>query len=273
MTKNELLKRMKDTNPDREFMEELQNQLNDELCKPVSEQDYDMIDELTEAISILNGSDKMIKQRSGTGIQQIFTRIRPQKKRKQIRQVITRVAVACAVVIISINIWSYSAYGMNAFSAAYQMLNGGIRVDLTVQDDSVPVADNQFEEEMRSICQEHGIKALIPKYIPAGFTKDEFIDYYGTDLSNNLYFYFKKEKTNLSLQIQIYNEDSEITPVMIPSDTQQVTEQTIQGNLIRVFKEDQEYRALFMIDRTQYLLYANRLDYDECQRVLQSMFE
>ena len=77
----------------------------------------------------------------------------------------------------------------------------------------------------------------------------------------------------MSLQIRMYNEGSEILPVTIPSDTQQVTEQTIQGNLIRVFKEDQEYRALFMIDRTQYLLYANRLDYDECQRVLQSMFE
>lgn len=274
MNRNELLEYMRNSNPDQDFLDELQQQLTDELAKPVSEQDYDLIDELTEAISVLNGTEEQIRTTAEAGIQKVTDKISHRAKHNKVRRIAWKTAAVCASLIVLLNIWTYSVYGINAFSAAYQMLNGGINVDLTVQDDSDPTAANRFEEDMRSVCAEYGLDALIPKYIPDGFTKKEvFSSYHQTTSFQELSFHFEKGKSKIIFQVQSYNEGSDIQPVLIPSDSQQFTEQTIQGNLIRVFKEDQEYRAVFLIGRTQYLLYANKLDYDECQRILQSMFD
>ena len=44
--------------------------------------------------------------------------------------------------------------------------------------------------------------------------------------------------------------------------------------MIHISKEtnDRQYWAAFQIELTQYVLYADEVDYDEWQRVLESMF-
>ena len=72
MNRNELLEYMRNYNPDQDFLDELQQQLTDELAKPVSEQNYDLIDELTEAISVLNGTEEQIRTTAEAGIGRVW---------------------------------------------------------------------------------------------------------------------------------------------------------------------------------------------------------
>ena len=62
-------------------------------------------------------------------------------------------------------------------------------------------------------------------------------------------------------------------PFGIPSDYHNISEQVIDNTVVTVSKEDNQFTAAFMIDRIQYSICADGLDYDECQRVLESMFK
>lgn len=273
MKEHKLSVLIKSVNPDAAFLAELQERLSNELKKSVDELDYDRIDEMTEAIAVLTGKDEVINERVSAGIERTLAVLHRKEKQRKISRICRAAAIACAIVLIATNVWSYSAYGMNAFSAAYQFLNGGITVDLTVPTDEGKEAGNKYAQDMQDKCAEHHISAQIPRYIPAGFAPTEN---YGklieTDLYKDLLFYFGKGNAKLFLQVREFADQSTITPIGIPTDTHNISEQVIDGTTIHIVKEDQEYRAVFLIDRTQYALGADHLDYDECQRVLESLF-
>ena len=128
MTNKELIEHMRTENLGMYYLIELQAGLDEELKKPVSEQDFDRIEDLTEAISVLNGTDQFISKRTEIGIARVKADIHQNKHRKiRIRR--RWIAACICAALIGSNAWSYTAYGMNAFSAAYQIFTGDLSGD------------------------------------------------------------------------------------------------------------------------------------------------
>ena len=271
MNHQELLQAMQSDSADLEFVDELRKAIQAETEKPLNEQDYDFIDEASQTISRINGTDRLIDERTETGIQKLHCKIRAFKRKMRLKRAGIIAACACMVLVVS-NIFSYHVYGINAFSAVYQMLNGGVTVDLTKPNGSADAGGNLYEQEMKDLCARYKIDAFIPTYIPAGFKPTENYGRFDElDEQKNLSFYFKRNESKLTLRILDYESADSITPIGIPTDSYNITERTINGTLVSIMKEEQEFRAVFLIGTTQYLLSADKLDYDECQLVLDSM--
>ena len=273
MTNKELIEHVCAENLGADYLYELQTQLDEELKKPVSEQDFDRIEDLTEAISVLNGTDQFISKRAEMGLAKVKADIHQNQHRKiRIRR--RWVAACICAVLIGSNAWSYTAYGMNAFSAAYQIFTGGIVIDFSKHDPTSSEAGNVYAEEMKQICAEHNIDARIPTYIPDGFSPTEN---YGSindlDLYTSVSFYFQLEAKKLILQMKYIKTDEVDIPLGIPSDQHNISEQVIDNTVVTVSKEDNQFTAAFMIDRIQYSICADGVDYDECQRILESFFK
>ena len=82
MTNRELIERVYSNHSDAEYLRELQDCLNDELKKPVSEQDFDLIEDITEAIAVLNGTEQYVSTRTEQGIVKIKKDIQQQRRKK-----------------------------------------------------------------------------------------------------------------------------------------------------------------------------------------------
>ena len=132
MTSKELMEQMQKNNSDQEYLDELRSNLADELKKPVEEQDYDVIDDLTQTIAMITGTDAMIARKSQNVLNQVKQRMMVQKTTVRKRHGFFTAACACAAFLIVSNIWSYSALGINAFSAAMKLLNGSVTIDLLI---------------------------------------------------------------------------------------------------------------------------------------------
>lgn len=273
MKKNELEELIRTTDPDQAFLAELREALSEETEKPADEQDYDRIDEITEAIAVITGTDHIIEGKAVAGIERMLSELHRKHKKKRIRRICRRAAIACAVVLVVSNVWSYSAYGMNVFSAAYKLYNGGMTVDLTKIGNPESEAGDRFKQDMLDKCAENHINAVVPDYIPAGFEPTEnYGSFFETEHFSDIRFYFRKDQSKLIIHTREFDDPDEITPIGIPTDTHNYSEQTINGTTVCVVKEDQEYHAAFLIDKTQYVITGNNLDYDECQKILSSMF-
>lgn len=259
---------------DPDVLSELRHKLEAELEKPDTELDVETINQITKEIEKVTGSEQITTEKTQQGIQRLKQELHQLNKRSRIRLVKCIAVCACFILIVS-NIWSYSAYGLNSFSAAYQLLNGGIKIDFQ-QDDSEPYCGNPYFDEMRTICLNKNFEALIPQYIPGEFQPtDNYGKYQDFDHSQKIYFNFMKQKSILNLSIIRFNNEDEITTISIPSSEYNISQQKIGDTIIHISKEkkDHQYWVAFQIGLTQYILYAEGLDYDECQRVLESMFE
>lgn len=259
---------------DPDVLSELRHKLEAELEKPDTELDVERINQITTAIEQVTGTEKITAEKTQQGIQKLKQELHLQNRRNRIRLAKRIAACACFILIVS-NIWSYSAYGLNSFSAAYQLLNGGIKIDFQT-DNSEPYTGNPYYDEMHSICLNNNFEALIPRYIPGEFQPtDNYGKHQDFDHSQKIYFNFIRQKIILNLSIIRFKKEDEITTISIPSSEYNISQQKIGDTVIHISKEkkDHQYWAAFQIGLTQYILYAEGLDYDECQRVLESMFE
>ena len=273
MTDQELLRKIQ-IDDDNELLNELQKKLMQEFAKPVQNQDFDLIDDLIKTIDEITGENRRTDEIAEKGIlavQRENHRLISNRRIKRLRWI---VPAACLMLIVGTNVWTYTAYGMNAFSAAYQALNGGINVNLNSIHTQEVYSGNPFADEMKSICEENHITARIPGYIPEGFSPS---DIYGDKqiLSDRtiLSFHFYNSNKKLNIGITVFNTLTDPSSIGIPTDHYEVTEQIVEDTVISVIKEESQYTATFVIEHTQYLIYADQLDYDECQRILNSMFQ
>lgn len=273
MTDLELLKNIQSDDDEQELLQDAKVQLDAELRKPSDQRDYDVIDELTKRIALLNGTSESIKKRSQTGIRLMQAEMRKQSRAASVKRAYIVLPGALAIVILLSNALTISAFGTNVFSAVYRIITGGVTVDFSKETEAVQDEGNAYYDEMKQLCEEHEMPARIPAYIPAGFMPTdiygEFID---SPVKNTAYYYFKRKKEKLQFQFTEPKDDSAYQ-IGIPSEHHNITEQEIKGVTVHVVKEDAQYTAVFMIDDIQYFMFAEGLDYDECQKVLESMIQ
>lgn len=273
MTDKELYRQI-ESDDDSDLLKELRKKMNLELEKPFNDRNLDYIEDLAKTIDEITDGKNATAEVADRGIRVIKTELHKAMRKSRMKHLRWWIPAACLFLIIGTNIWTYTAFGMNAFSAAYQVLNGGINVDLNSRDSTEVYTGNPYADDMQRICIENNLDVLIPAYIPEGFQSTEFYGYLNcSSEKTQILFNFCKSNRKLNIAVTFFPETSDLPPIGIPTEHYEISEQVIQDTPITVIKEDEQYTAAFTINRTQYLIYADHLDYDECQRVLYSFFE
>lgn len=270
MDKNELQKRLlEDNDIEHKYLCELKSELDEEINKPIKKRDLNKIEELTRSIRELTDSEQGIRQRTEEDISAIMARSANEKRAGgfQFRRLAAALCV-CFVAVIGLNLISFHAWGTNMFSAAYRLMNGGISIDMNERIELPTTADDPYG--MKTKCAEYGMYPETPSYIPEGFRLIHVDDVKKTD-SIRLTFYYKKEGINLHFVFfQYYNKD-QIPPVGIPTDTYNVVEEEINNHKMYILKEDNQFTAIFQSDNIVYSIASDGLNYDECQKVIESL--
>lgn len=243
--------------------EELEEQLDLELKK--LHPDYDLVDELTKAIL----------EAKGQAVKEIDVKPEIQTiRRKNIRRMrfpkwAMTVSVAC-VVLIGANAVSVSAWDMNIFSAIVEFSKSGMSIDFGKNEViNLPMSEDDVYG-IKAKCAEYGLEPLTPHYLPEGF---ELVDFETSinEESADVMFFYKKGKEQLNIIYQQYYSTGDISPVGMPTDTYNLQEVEINGQTAFILKEDKQFTATFLNDEIVYVITSNELDYDECQKVMESM--
>ena len=272
MTNKDLFNLIQTKNADQEFLNELREELTNELNKPVSEQDYDLIEDLTQTIAMINGTETLIQHKS-ENVLKLFKHdisIHKTNNRKK-RRTLTAVCACTAFLILS-NVWSYSVLGINAFSAAVKILNGSVVIDLRKATEDIDVPSNIFADRMKEECINCNINAMLPSYIPSGFELKS-IQHDQDEMSREVSFRLVSGDTKINMYIMKYSDKDSIPPLQIPSDKSQITQEILQNRTIYKIKEDKQFKVAFLDNDIQYYLSTYGLDYDESQRILESIFQ
>lgn len=248
--------------------EELEKQLDDELKKPNT--DYDLVDELTAAVLEARGQTV-----EAIDVDSEISKIKRKTVKVNRRFKCPKWAVAfsaACLFLIGANCISVAAWRMNIFSAIVEMTKGGISIDFGKQDQeviSLPTSENDLYG-IKSKCAEYEIYPETPQYLPNGF---ELVDFQmeELDVSTDLMFFYKKGDVKLNISYEVYIDSDEIPSVGLPTDTYNLNETTINNHITYILKEDNQFTATYIYNNIVYTIFSDGLDYDECQRIIESI--
>lgn len=269
MSKNTLKRQMMSMKT--EILTDLQNEINEEMKKSPKKRDCKRISELSDAFfEISCGSNDDIIRRREMSKNALINRISKEEKIHNIR--IYRhisVAVAClAFVLFGLNTASMRVFGQNMFSAIYQLSKDGITIDMKQQDNIE--SQNNDPYGMKSKCAEYGFFPETPSYIPTGFVLADTYEK-SDSVSKNVKFFYRKDEIKLNFDYHYYNDSEDIAPTGIPTDTYNVTEEQINGHMIYILKEENQFTATYLANNIVYCIVAHNLDYEIYRMILENM--
>ncbi len=265
--KNYILEKIRSSNSFGELnVGELQKQLDRELAK--SNPDYDLVDEITMAI--LEARKKAVKEIDvQSEIKTIKQKADKGAKRFKCPKWAVAASAAC-IVLAGVNMVSVAALGTDIISAIVRITKGSVSIGLEEQEAiELPTSEND-PYGIKAKCAEYDIYPKIPYYLPEGF---ELVDLKTeiNEVSSDILFFYKKGKIQLNFVFQQYNCAEDIPPIGIPTDTYDIRETKVNGQTMYVLKEDNQFTATFLSSDTIYVITSNKLDYDECQKIIESI--
>lgn len=251
---------------DMEILSDMKKNLAEEMGKPTDERDDNLISELEYMIS--KTEEEIIstsKKRSLESIMKMLDEYEEPKHTKLYKRL--SIAAACLLVFWGMNTVSMKTFGQNMFSAVYQLTKGGITISTNQSDDNGNIFSESDPYGMKAKCAEYGFFPDTPSYIPDGFVLDD-ISVESDDYVDSIIFYYKKDDIILNFIFTNYKTNDEIPSFIIPTDTYNIIEEQINGHTTYILKEDKQFTAVFMDKRIKYRMFAEDLDYDECQKIL-----
>lgn len=275
MDKKDLLKNiLADRETENLLMSELQRQLNEELSKPFKKQDFDKIEQLTSSIRSLVESEEAIKLRDECGRKYLLEKAGQKKHRAVGKFSVTLLAtvLCCLTVILGLNAYSFSTWGVNFFTAVVKYTQSGVSFDFSApesgaSDDDTSEADSYG---IKAKCAEYGVECETPEYIPDGLELSDSLCEELSD-STSCYFYYSNENSKLNLTIEKYNNSDAIPPVLIPNDEHDVVQKFINGKLMYILSKENSYTAVYSSGDIVYLIYTEGLGYEEFEKIINSM--
>ena len=259
------------TEADKELLKELQVQLDEELNKPIKQQDFDLIEEITKTICEIHNENELIEAKTKSGIAFLKGRKTNVNNKLKIRKW-SAVFVSCAAVILVLNIASFSALGMNIFSAAYKIVKGGITIDMNEGEKTDLSVTDDDPYGIKAKCAEYDMYPLTPTYIPKGLELVNVVED-RNEVFTHVIFQYKNDEIKLNFDFCRYNNGMEMPPIGIPTDTYNIVEEQINGHKMYILKEDNQFTATFLEDNIVYAITAIDCDYDECQKVIEFLVE
>lgn len=267
MDKEKLKKQLSDL--DMELLTDLKKELDIEMNKPVEERDENLISELEDMIS--ETEDELISESKKRSLESVLKMLDEYEAPKHIKLYKRfSVVAACFLFVLGINTVSMKTFGQNIFSAIYQLTKGGITISANNSGDTDITVSGSDPYGMKAKCAEYGFFPDTPSYIPDGFVLNDIYEE-SNDVSDNIIFFYKKNDVKLNFYFTNYKTNDEIPPLGVPTDTYNVTEEQVNGRTTYILKEDKQFTADFIDCRIDYYIFAEYLDYDECQKVLESM--
>lgn len=255
---------------DMEILTNLKKDLAEEMSKPINERDENLISELEDMIS--QTEDEIIsasKKRSLKSVMKMLDEYEAPKYIKLYKRL--SVVAACFLVVLGINTVSMKTFGQNMFSATYQLTKGGITISVEESESNGDMVVSESDPYgMKAKCAEYGFFPYTPSYIPDGFVLDD-ISVESNEYADSIIFFYKKDDIILDFFYTNYKTNDEISPIGIPTDTYNVTEEQINGRTTYILKEDRQFTANFIEKGIKYTILAEGLDYDECDRILYSL--
>jgi len=252
-----------------EILNNLYTELNKELKKKFNERNFDKIEQLTRLIRELTEDKQNIKETTENGIAMLKEKRYNNIAKFNFRKKIVSLCV-CIGVIFIFNCMSLSAWGTNIFSAIVKLNNGSISIDLGKQQQeiiSLPKSPND-PYGIKEKCAESGLYPETPEYLPKNFDlvnleTDEM------EICKCIDFYYKNDKMKINISYSKFNID-DIPPLGIPADTYNLTETKINNHIVYILKEDNQFTATYIIDNMVYLIYTENVDYNECEKIIES---
>ena len=286
MTDVELAELMNENKADLEYLEELTDSLREEMAKPKEERDYEAINELTEAISVICGSEQYFSERTDEGVSRLKQNLDNSGKTKKRRFILRRLVPAvAAAIIVTANVYSYSVFGMNAFSSAIRIFDGSIQISYNNADnDSIQISynntdddktDNPYSQQMQEKCKEAGFTPLVPQYLPPNMKPTDVWGEANNESSiPTILFYFSDEKNRLNIQyINIKNAQNGFELGM-PTKSHDISEEDINGVTVYFLKKTStEFHVSFKKEQIVYIISSDGIKEDEFRKTLYSMFE
>lgn len=247
-------------------------ELNEELKKKFNKRDFDKIERLTQLIHKLTENEADINRKTENGIAILKEKIYENNNnvmKFKFRKKIVGLCMCFAVIFI-FNCMSLSAWGTNLFSAIVKLNKDSISIDFGKQQQEIinlPKSPND-PYGIKSKCAELGLYPEIPEYLPENFDlvnleTDEM------EICTCIDFYYKNDKMKINISYSKFNID-DIPPLGIPADTYNLSETKVNNNTVYILKEDNQFTATYIIDNIVYLIYTDNVDYNECEKILES---
>jgi len=268
MNKDELRMQMADLNL--EILSDLKKDLANEKSKPSIERDESFISELEDMIA--QTEEEILSESQARSLDKSLKMLDEYKTPRKIKLFkYLSVAAAALIVVLGLNTASMNVFGQNMFSTAYQLTKGGITIstDDPSNSDELTVSPSD-PYGMKAKCAEYDFFPETPSYIPEGFELD-YIDEETNDFSDLLIFFYKKGNAKLSFQFHNYKTQDDIPAISIPTDTYNISEKEINGNTVHIVEEDKQFTATYTKDMIRCVIFAENLDYEECDKVLLSL--
>lgn len=250
---------------------ELREMLDRELSKPDKQIDYGLVDRLTTSVLEAEGRKRLAVDVDDE-LDKFRNRVSERNRKFFLPKWAVSLSVACAVLFCA-NCISVSAWSMNIFKALVNFVQGGVLIGFEDrQEESVielPTSEND-KYGMKGKCAEYGVYPLVPEYLPDGFQLTD-IETEANKYYLRVIFYYNKGSTILNIDFQQFYNSEDIPTIGIPSDTHNITEKEINGQTMYILEEDNQFTATFLRNNMIYLIFSDGLDYEECDKIVNSI--
>lgn len=268
MDLNELYHRIREDDADeQEMLFALQQKLREEMDKPLEERDYDQISELTQAICQLTGEEQSIQKYK----EQFQSKIKRERLIHRVGKWKKPLIACCAAfaVLCAANVYTVSSMGVDLITAVHQISQNGITIFMEQNDPNESELTSEHDPYgIKAECKKYGFTPIAPSYLPEGFELYH-VEQVGDEMAQTVVFYYKKGSQILNIEM-IHYPTGNVQPLGIPSDTLQFYEEVVDGKTMYLLKEDDQFTAAFLYGKTAYMVWAEHLDYDECQKIIES---
>ena len=253
-----------------ETPEELEAAIDKELSKPDNKIDCDLVDELVLSAIEAKGM-KPLKTDVNQKLAELKAMQSKEKRHFRLPKWCTGLAVACVMVMCA-NVISVSAFDMNVFKLVVEFTKGGAVVDFSQKEEIILPTSESDPYGMIAFCEENGISADTPHYLPEGFilTSTWVDDENAEDYVKIIKFIYENKKQRITVTCREYA--IEVPRIGMASDEYNFTEITFpNGAQAVISKEDNQMN--FLYNRGQFVLsiFTQDVDYDECEKILQSI--
>ena len=247
--------------------EELTKELDAELAKP--NPDYDLVDELTAAI--LEAREMPFREVDVETEIAMIKQNGNERKRTFRCPKWAAVATATCVMLLLANTVTYATLDMNIFSVGIELFRGGFSVDFGKQQQNAIELPTSEDDPygFNTKLAEYGISFETPHYIPDGFVLTEVRTIVDEKYANTVSFIFRNGNQSFALDYDMYF--NEVANNTIPSDHYNISETEVNGSPAIVSKEDHQYTITYLKGKTVFLMFAQDVPYDECEKIVASI--
>lgn len=272
--------RIQNPNPsaDYQMYSELKEMLEAEIQKPYSERNYDLIDELTAAITSATVPESVYNESRQRGLQeQLQATAARSNSRKHAFLRPLYAACACLVILLISNAFAIHVTGSNLLKLTYSIFTDHFEFQYSSLDENSILQQINTSEDpygIRAECEKYGFSPMVPHYLPDGFelTVSECNP---AEKKVSANFTYKNANGIISFHCTHYNSPDllDTWKTTIPSDQHNISELEINGILVVISKEDEQYTASFTVGQTLYTIFTEKISYDESDRILRSTIQ